>query len=241
MNAVVKYKSKPENRGTLLEKNRRLRIPEMNECPVCHKYYPHKRKFLWPHIKKCHPNEWPDYWHQNRPRNDRTEEIEQYKEHFRYDDAGSSYICNFCESVFPFSHPSKLIRHLRRSHLGFKDFVCDQCGAEFTGCTALKAHKMSIHEKNFPEVCKLCGKGFVRKDKLMEHLKCMHIEEWHLEKERMKIAREEKKAQSLRKRQAVEDMKAEVRAKKRADRMSDLPDCVQDEAVTNFINASLYK
>ena len=245
MTAAFKYKIRPENfrSGTLPDYMRYRRIPEMNECPFCHKWYPHKRKFLLPHIKKCHPAEWPDYWHQNRPRSERTEEMEQYKEHFRYDDTGTSYICNFCEKNFELGRPSKFMNHLRRTHLGFKDFVCDHpgCGAEFTSSWNLKGHKLKVHEKILSHVCKVCDKAFVRKDKLMEHMKSMHIEEWHLERERMKVAREEKKAETKRKKQADDDMKAEVRAKKRAERFSELPDCVQNEAVNSFMNASLHK
>ena len=251
-NAIFKYKNNPGNRGDernnngikLPENIRFRRIPEMNECPFCHKFYPHKKRFLHPHIKKCHPAEWPNYWQQNRQRNGtRLDELEQYKEHFRVDDTGNSYVCNFCDHNFELGKTAKFINHLRRTHLGFKDFVCDYegCGAEYTNHWNLKNHKMLVHEKIKPFACNCCDSKFVTKAKLMEHMKSMHIEEWYLERERMKTVRAQNKAETKRRKQAEDDAKAEARAKKRREKLSDMPDCVRDEAFTNFIIASKNK
>ena len=206
----------------------RSQIPEMHECQYCHKFYPHKQKHLQAHIRLKHPERWPEYWQKNRPRNARTDEIEKYKEHFRYDDSGTNFLCNFCDKPYSFVQPAQFIKHLQARHLGCK-FTCDVCGQEFGYAQSLKRHKDEMHENKGRVNCRICGKEYPRFKGLMDHLKCTHPEEYDVEIEKQKKAREEKKAESLKRKMARERAEAEKRELRLAKRRATLPKHVQRE------------
>lgn len=102
------------------KRKHRLRIPEPIACPVCDKLYPGKRKGLWDHMKIQHKAEWPSYWAANRPKTARLAQMDEYQEHFRIDPKSGDYICIPCGGKF--TAATRFLKHLRKTHLGIKDY-----------------------------------------------------------------------------------------------------------------------
>ena len=51
-----------------------------------------------------------------------------------------------------------------------KPFQCQECSQNFNQARDLKTHKMQRHSNVRPHVCGICGKGFVHKSYLLEHM-----------------------------------------------------------------------
>ena len=79
----------------------------------------------------------------------------------------SPHTCDVCKSVL--SSRGALAKHLI-IHSDKKPFQCDQCDLQFNQNRDLKTHKMQKHTLQRPHVCGICGKGFVHKFYLMEHM-----------------------------------------------------------------------
>ncbi|XP_050327206.1 uncharacterized protein LOC126757384 [Bactrocera neohumeralis] len=80
------------------------------------------------------------------------------------------YECDEC----PFRcTTSSLLRQHKRRHRE-PTYQCELCPKRFHFSTLLKTH-MSIHNGRYDYVCETCGKLFVRKTYLMDHVKHMHM------------------------------------------------------------------
>jgi len=76
--------------------------------------------------------------------------------------------CRFCGKMFT---TRSILRVHERGHTGEKPFACDLCEFRATSVKRVTAHKKRQHE-NRPknEVCEICGKGFLLRYQLKEHL-----------------------------------------------------------------------
>jgi len=76
--------------------------------------------------------------------------------------------CRFCGKMFT---TRSILRVHERGHTGEKPFPCDLCDFRATSVKRVTAHKKRQHE-NRPknEVCEICGKGFLLRYQLKEHL-----------------------------------------------------------------------
>ena len=79
----------------------------------------------------------------------------------------SPHTCKICSNVL--SSRGALVKHMV-THSDEKPFKCDQCDLQFNQNRDLKTHKMQKHTMQRPHVCGICGKGFVHKFYLMEHM-----------------------------------------------------------------------
>lgn len=69
-------------------------------------------------------------------------------------------VVNFVRSQF---------RDHRKSHIGDKPFLCDQCGKSFKHSLYLHRHK-TIHSGIKPYKCEKCGRAFTWKSDLSKHV-----------------------------------------------------------------------
>ena len=66
---------------------------------------------------------------------------------------------------------ARLINHIKSTHLRKYACICDLCGLELRNERALKEHKLTVHEKQKPIVCEICGRSFGRADNLRVHMR----------------------------------------------------------------------
>lgn len=77
------------------------------------------------------------------------------------------YQCSVCQKTL--SCQGNLNKHMIL-HDESKQFQCDVCQAKFNQQRDLNTHKMQKHTGERPHVCNQCGKGFVHKHYLSEHI-----------------------------------------------------------------------
>jgi len=75
--------------------------------------------------------------------------------------------CSVCAAVL--SSRGALTKHMI-IHQEKKPFQCQECSQSFNQARDLKTHTMQRHSSVRPHICGICGKGFVHKSYLMEHM-----------------------------------------------------------------------
>lgn len=93
------------------------------------------------------------------------------KDHVNSHKGIRAYSCNLCPTRF--YNCSAVKRHMDTVHSDEKKYVCNVCSKAFKLPTNLKTH-MFAHTGVFEHPCGQCGKGFRRKNKMMQHIKEMH-------------------------------------------------------------------
>ena len=68
-------------------------------------------------------------------------------------------------------------RYHSNLHDGVADFLCDDCGRGFVTRQKLLNHRRSKHTFEKPYICDQCGRGFTRSDKLTVHRRRAHTGE----------------------------------------------------------------
>ena len=53
-------------------------------------------------------------------------------------------------------------------------YCCDICGYLNSQEAPVKRHKRDVHDKTYPHVCYICGKGFDKRQRLSDHLSRLH-------------------------------------------------------------------
>lgn len=84
---------------------------------------------------------------------------------------GSNVTCKLCNC--PFSDAVVLEQHLREIH---KTFACIVCKKSFNSISGYHTHKIEIHNEvadsaGLRYICRICGKSFSRRSRLIEHEK----------------------------------------------------------------------
>merc|ERR1719315_688903 len=84
---------------------------------------------------------------------------EHRKRHHEAEHVGKRYPCPQCNKQF--KRPGDVRRHIREVHQKCR-YVCQYCEKSFSQQAKLKLHVRSLHMGNYPHICNLCGKGFLR-------------------------------------------------------------------------------
>eukprot|EP00180_Rhodochaete_pulchella_P000051 Plantae.Rhodophyta-Rhodochaete_pulchella.ctg10330.p1 GENE.Plantae.Rhodophyta-Rhodochaete_pulchella.ctg10330~~Plantae.Rhodophyta-Rhodochaete_pulchella.ctg10330.p1 ORF type:complete len:462 (-),score=25.33 Plantae.Rhodophyta-Rhodochaete_pulchella.ctg10330:1234-2619(-) len=86
--------------------------------------------------------------------------------------AKSPPVCPVCSKRFAKHH--NMQRHIAATHVGLRQFECEQCPATFTQAGNLKRHRQTVHEHRRPFVCEHCGAEFGSLTNLTRHKACKH-------------------------------------------------------------------
>ena len=81
------------------------------------------------------------------------------------------HFCTRCEEVYPTK--SQLDKHFHSVH-GQKKFQCELCDHISANAQNLKYHVNTVHLKLKPYCCEKCGKSFVQKRRMEEHIIIHH-------------------------------------------------------------------
>ncbi|RXG68358.1 Zinc finger protein [Armadillidium vulgare] len=83
------------------------------------------------------------------------------------------YLCPRC----PYKTKSKghLHQHIKIKHLNSRPYACTICGARFSMKIDLSRHTLT-HTGFKPHKCPRCGKGFIRNDRMLVHLRTCNRE-----------------------------------------------------------------
>ncbi|XP_036402016.1 zinc finger protein 135-like [Megalops cyprinoides] len=86
--------------------------------------------------------------------------------HLQQHEIEQQYSCNQCPKRF--GELSVLLKHLRSSHKGGKEYLCSLCGMKFSNFKTFAAH-MRIHSGDQLFVCDVCEKNFRHRSSLSRH------------------------------------------------------------------------
>jgi len=106
----------------------------------------------------------------------------QEREHFEFWREKNEFLkekfkdrtCTICDKRFntPGDYKTHMFVH---NPDGQRKFSCEVCGKSVNEARTFKRHMM-IHNNEFTCRCKVCDKGFIRYDKMMDHVKRVHSE-----------------------------------------------------------------
>merc|ERR1719154_833213 len=84
------------------------------------------------------------------------------------------YSCDICDSSFYFAYRLKTHKRMHK----IKPYQCDKCKECYTNEKDLNYHKLRKHEKvQKPFECNICGKAFLQKYMLTDHIAAEHSNE----------------------------------------------------------------
>lgn len=81
--------------------------------------------------------------------------------------------CSLCDKAY--HAPAFLKYHMQLKHfINRQNFSCNYCDYTSPRTTAVKAHTIKHHTKNFSLTCKSCNAGFTRNAELQQHIETNH-------------------------------------------------------------------
>ena len=82
---------------------------------------------------------------------------------------GIGYDCEYCKKTF--SQSTSMKEHVARVHTGLLPHACKLCDAKFASYAPLMRHNISQHGAEKPLRCEECGKGFISRPELTNHMR----------------------------------------------------------------------
>uniref|UniRef100_A0A673G6F0 Zinc finger Y-chromosomal protein 1-like n=1 Tax=Sinocyclocheilus rhinocerous TaxID=307959 RepID=A0A673G6F0_9TELE len=86
------------------------------------------------------------------------------------------YKCDRCFQTF--AEPDELLQH-GLTHEEAKTHQCTHCDHKSSNSSDLKRHIISVHTKDYPHKCEVCGKGFHRPSELKKHSAAHKVKKLH--------------------------------------------------------------
>jgi len=158
-----------QRRSSPVEKIEKTPPPREVPCADCDITFKNNLA-LRKHIKIAHP----ERWELLRPETETQAAVRRISD-IQQDSLTGQYHCKLCRKIF--KNAPNAVNHYNEVHKQIKKAVCKTCGKSFSKMTNYRRHLLT-HTGDKPIKCPYCQVPFSRTDKMKEHAKRYHPNEY---------------------------------------------------------------